>query len=195
MSEDHLKSENSKLLTIAYNKQAINVSEAMIKTRKYLDDLNKNLNGLAIDEEIIEQIKVLKNQKDILEKMSAELIWDKKLYLDFSSSFTNIKISNIIIGDKVIKVSSYPDCIAKYCKYLIDKDNNRFEQCVINNSLLGNYFAKSDEKFKSSVEIVNNLYLNTNMNSNTLIRLLERINDAYGLEEEIKFSPAEIKSL
>lgn len=160
------------------------LSDTILKLEKSLEVEGSNLIAIEMTSE---QLKELNKFKENISKISeivnsSESTSVKEWNLD--SNFTNIKMAKLKIGEKEFECVSYGKALAILSEWLVKDNRKKFEEIIKSRKSV---FREDATAFRASAKIEDtNIYVNTSMNSNSLVKIMKDIIKSYGLTKDVK---------
>lgn len=149
----------------------------------------------------------VKNRAERLYKM-AEKIWgvNEEVFAKYSSDSLNYNMTynimdeinvtgekprQLVFMDMEYSVSSWKDILRELCKQLYELDDEHLIALINNKEFQGRdrkFINTSQEGMISPYAIASNLYIETNMNANTIISYCKMLVEEFELQEDVAFS-------
>lgn len=165
-------------------KNQIEILKATVdKLQTSLEADAKDIDILKITDDELASIKKAQNTiseiNSIMERIGNSIgINVKERSLD--SSFTNLRIEKIIINNDIIDAKNYKTMLVSVCLYLYKYDCKKFSNML--KSDIGSYFCSepNTQKCTRKLNLEQELYIITQLNSNSIVKLIKRMMEFYG---------------
>ena len=118
------------------------------------------------------------------------LEYGKNYLLGSNINITGKKPSKLIISGKEYSIKSWKELIEKLCLELYELEPRILKELIYNPSFKGkekDIVTQNKEKLRAPVKIDEDLYIESNLNSNAILNYANMIATEYELEEEIFF--------
>ena len=118
------------------------------------------------------------------------LEYGKNYLLGSNINITGKKPSKLIISGKEYSIKSWKELIEKLCLELYELEPRILKELIYNPSFKGkekDIVTQNKEKLRAPVKIDEDLYIESNLNSNAILNYANMIAIEYELEEEIFF--------
>ena len=118
------------------------------------------------------------------------LEYGKNYLLGSNINITGKKPSKLIISGKEYSIKSWKELIEKLCLELYELEPRILRELIYNPSFKGkekDIVTQNKEKLRAPVKIDEDLYIESNLNSNAILNYANMIATEYELEEEIFF--------
>lgn len=181
-----LSNKNFELKKRYYEKSNIKMSREIANYDKWKDTEIKDR-----AEQLFEKAKrIWKLPQGYDNKNIDNLEYGKNYLLGSNINITGKKPSKLIISGKEYSIKSWKELIEKLCLELYELEPRILRELIYNPSFKGkekDIVTQNKEKLRAPVKIDEDLYIESNLNSNAILNYANMIATEYELEEEIFF--------
>lgn len=161
--------------------------ESKLFLNKYLRDIDK-----WNEETIINRANQLKNTalkiwKYPLTEFVLPRSTENVYSLSDDQSFTGEKIQSYVFQEQETLVRSWKDFYQSICLVLYDLDSNKFKSFLEDDEFQRKkrkMISSKENELKSPIKISDTIYIESNLNTNTLLNMVRLILKKYGIDEE-----------
>jgi len=181
-----LSNKNFELKKRYYEESNIKMSREIANYDKWKDTEIKDR-----AEQLFEKAKrIWKLPQGYDNKNIDNLEYGKNYLLGSNINITGKKPSKLIISGKEYSIKSWKELIEKLCLELYELEPRILRELIYNPSFKGkekDIVTQNKEKLRAPVKIDEDLYIESNLNSNAILNYANMIATEYELEEEIFF--------
>lgn len=181
-----LSNKNFELKKRYYEESNIKMSREIVNYDKWKDTEIKDR-----AEQLFEKAKkIWKLPQGYDNKNIDNLEYGKNYLLGSNINITGKKPSKLIISSKEYSIKSWKELIEKLCLELYELEPRILRELIYNPSFKGkekDIVTQNKEKLRAPVKIDEDLYIESNLNSNAILNYANMIATEYELEEEIFF--------
>lgn len=181
-----LSNKNFELKKRYYEESNIKMSREIANYDKWKDTEIKDR-----AEQLFEKAKrIWKLPQGYDNKNIDNLEYGKNYLLGSNINITGKKPSKLIISSKEYSIKSWKELIEKLCLELYELESRILRELIYNPSFKGkekDIVTQNKEKLRAPVKIDEDLYIESNLNSNAILNYANMIATEYELEEEIFF--------
>jgi hypothetical protein len=181
-----LSNKNFELKKRYYEESNIKMSREIANYDKWKDTEIKDR-----AEQLFEKAKrIWKLPQGYDNKNIDNLEYGKNYLLGSNINITGKKPSKLIISEKEYSIKSWKELIEKLCLELYELEPRILRELIYNPSFKGkekDIVTQNKEKLRVPVKIDEDLYIESNLNSNAILNYANMIATEYELEEEIFF--------
>ena len=181
-----LSNKNFELKKRYYEESNIKMSREIANYDKWKDTEIKDR-----AEQLFEKAKrIWKLPQGYDNKNIDNLEYGKNYLLGSNINITGKKPSKLIISSKEYSIKSWKELIEKLCLELYELEPRILRELIYNPSFKGkekDIVTQNKEKLRAPVKIDEDLYIESNLNSNAILNYANMIATEYELEEEIFF--------
>lgn len=181
-----LSNKNFELKKRYYEESNIKMSREIANYDKWKDTEIKDR-----AEQLFEKAKrIWKLPQGYDNKNIDNLEYGKNYLLGSNINITGKKPSKLIISGKEYSIKSWKELIEKLCLELYELESRILRELIYNPSFKGkekDIVTQNKEKLRAPVKIDEDLYIESNLNSNAILNYANMIATEYELEEEIFF--------
>ncbi len=181
-----LSNKNFELKKRYYEESNIKMSREIANYDKWKDTEIKDR-----AEQLFEKAKrIWKLPQGYDNKNIDNLEYGKNYLLGSNINITGKKPSKLIISGKEYSIKSWKELIEKLCLELYELESRILRELIYNPSFKGkekDIVTQNKEKLRVPVKIDEDLYIESNLNSNAILNYANMIATEYELEEEIFF--------
>ena len=181
-----LSNKNFELKKRYYEESNIKMSREIANYDKWKDTEIKDR-----AEQLFEKAKrIWKLPQGYDNKNIDNLEYGKNYLLGSNINITGKKPSKLIISSKEYSIKSWKELIEKLCLELYELESRILRELIYNPSFKGkekDIVTQNKEKLRVPVKIDEDLYIESNLNSNAILNYANMIATEYELEEEIFF--------
>ena len=181
-----LSNKNFELKKRYYEESNIKMSREIANYDKWKDTEIKDR-----AEQLFEKAKrIWKLPQGYDNKNIDNLEYGKNYLLGSNINITGKKPSKLIISGKEYSIKSWKELIEKLCVELYEVEPRILRELIYNPSFKGkekDIVTQNKEKLRAPVKIDEDLYIESNLNSNAILNYANMIATEYELEEEIFF--------
>lgn len=181
-----LSNKNFELKKRYYEESNIKMSREIANYDKWKDTEIKDR-----AEQLFEKAKrIWKLPQGYDNKNIDNLEYGKNYLLGSNINITGKKPSKLIISGKEYSIKSWKELIEKLCLELYELEPRILRELIYNPSFKGkekDIVTQNREKLRAPVKIDEDLYIESNLNSNAILNYANMIATEYELEEEIFF--------
>ena len=181
-----LSNKNFELKKRYYEESNIKMSREIVNYDKWKDTEIKDR-----AEQLFEKAKkIWKLPQGYDNKNIDNLEYGKNYLLGSNINITGKKPSKLIISGKEYSIKSWKELIEKLCLELYELEPRILRELIYNTSFKGkekDIVTQNKEKLRAPVKIDEDLYIESNLNSNAILNYANMIATEYELEEEIFF--------
>ena len=181
-----LSNKNFELKKRYYEESNIKMSREIVNYDKWKDTEIKDR-----AEQLFEKAKkIWKLPQGYDNKNIDNLEYGKNYLLGSNINITGKKPSKLIISGKEYSIKSWKELIEKLCLELYELEPRILRELIYNPSFKGkekDIVTQNKEKLRAPVKIDEDLYIESNLNSNAILNYANMIATEYELEEEIFF--------
>ena len=181
-----LSNKNFELKKRYYEESNIKMSREIANYDKWKDTEIKDR-----AEQLFEKAKrIWKLAQGYDNKNIDNLEYGKNYLLGSNINITGKKPSKLIISGKEYSIKSWKELIEKLCLELYELEPRILRELIYNPSFKGkekDIVTQNKEKLRAPVKIDEDLYIESNLNSNAILNYANMIATEYELEEEIFF--------
>nr|WP_315048221.1 DUF262 domain-containing HNH endonuclease family protein [uncultured Leptotrichia sp.] len=181
-----LSNKNFELKKRYYEESNIKMSREITNYDKWKDTEIKDR-----AEQLFEKAKrIWKLPQGYDNKNIDNLEYGKNYLLGSNINITGKKPSKLIISGKEYSIKSWKELIEKLCLELYELEPRILRELIYNPSFKGkekDIVTQNKEKLRAPVKIDEDLYIESNLNSNAILNYANMIATEYELEEEIFF--------
>ncbi|NFA43755.1 hypothetical protein EXM65_14585 [Clostridium botulinum] len=160
------------------------LSDTILKLEKSLEAEGSNLNAIEITNEQLKELNKFKENISKIKEIVTLHESDGLKEWNLDSNFTNVKMAKLKIGQEEFECASYGKALAILSAWLVKDNRKKFEEIIKNRNSV---FKEDANAFRASVKIEGtNIYVNTSMNSNNLVKIMKDIINSYGLTRDVK---------
>jgi len=181
-----LSNKNFELKKRYYEESNIKMSREIANYDKWKDTEIKDR-----AEQLFEKAKrIWKLPQGYDNKNIDNLEYGKNYLLGSNINITGKKPSKLIISGKEYSIKSWKELIEKLCLELYELEPRILRELIYNPSFKGkekDIVTQNKEKLRAPIKIDEDLYIESNLNSNAILNYANMIATEYELEEEIFF--------
>lgn len=182
-----LSNKNFELKKRYYEESNIKMSREIANYDKWKDTEIKDR-----AEQLFEKAKrIWKLPQGYDNKNIDNLEYGKNYLLGSNINITGKKPSKLIISGKEYSIKSWKELIEKLCLELYELEPRILRELIYNPSFKGkekDIVTQNKEKLRAPVKIDEDLYIESNLNSNAILNYANMIATEYELEEEVFFT-------